>query len=42
MPSKILLALKEKDLEAYRERLVKVKGMLQKPIGELFVENVST
>lgn len=40
MPSKILLALK--DLEAYRERLVKVKGMLQKPIGELFVENVST
>ena len=40
MPSKILLALK--DLEAYRERVVKVKGVLQKPIGELFEENLTT
>lgn len=40
MPSKILLALR--DLEAYRERLVKMKGMLQKPSNELFEANVST
>lgn len=40
MPSKILLALK--DLEAYRERLVKVKIMLQQSSNGLFEDNVST
>lgn len=40
MPSKILFALK--DLEAYRERLVKIKVILQQSNNELFEDNVST